>query len=231
MALSLYSYEDIVTKVRNLTGHKDSNDITDATLGTYVNRYYQLMLPLDIRPYELMTWFQFDTVSGTSEYDLTDATYRDVVTLELFNDGFLGLESPITVAGYPLTLYLNPTEFYGKWTETTTHASSRPTDVLWHVQSVGANYKPSLTFRYLPDDTYRIKFGSWKRPVALTAGTFPLQEEWGPLISYGASIEVAEDNGDMETLQKLEPLFQRHKSSMQSKTHFQNIEQRSIPRF
>jgi len=215
--LSLFQLSDIKTKVRNLTGHKSTNDLSDAKLLDYINRYYQLIFPLEVRPYELRTWFEFDTVDGTDEYDLTSATY-------LFEDGYLTLEDPVTLDGDSLNLYLDAGEFYGKWPESTTYDEGVPTDVLF--------YAEKLIFRLIPDDAYTAKFASWKRPDALANDTdYPMQEEWGPLICYGASREIAEDYGDAETLQKIEHLYRQHKTRLANKVHFQNINQRSIPKF
>lgn len=217
MALSLFQLSDIRTKARNLSGHKSANDLSEDSLLDYINRYYQLVLPLELRPYELKTWFEFDTVASVEEYDLTSATY-------LLEDGYLTLEAPTTIGGYPLTLYLDPDEFYAKWPTTTTYDENRPTDVLF--------YEEKLLFRATPDDTYAAKFASWKRPAALSADTdYPMQEEWGSLICFGAAREIAEDYGDFETLQKLEPLYRQHKVRLNNKIHFQNVNQRSIPKF
>ena len=222
VGLSLFTLGDIRTKVRNLTGHKSTNDLSADDLLDYINRYYQLVFPLEVRPYELRTWFGFDVADGTEEHDLT--TQTDSTTSLIYEDAYLTLENPSTIDGYSLTIYLDPALFYDKWPETTTYDESRPTDVLF--------YEQKLLFRATPDDTYTVKIASWRKPSALSSDTdYPMQEEWGPLIAYGAAREVAEDYGDIETLQKIEPLYQQHKVRLNNKIHFQNVDQRSVPKF
>lgn len=216
MTLSLFTFADIQTKVRNLTGHKDASDLSESDLKKYINRYYQLILPLEIRPNELVTWFEFNTTASDGEYDLdTDLD---------FYDNYITLNDPAFVDGYDLDLYMNPELFFDKWPEITTYDESRPEDVLF--------YDRKLIFRYVPDDTYTIKIAAWKRPSALVDSTdYPKVEEWGPLISYGASKEIAEDYGDLETLQIITPFYQQHKAYVMNKVHFQNQSYRAYPTF
>lgn len=230
-SISLYEFGDIKTKVRRLTGHLDEEDLTDSSLSDYINRYYQLIFPLDVRPYELRTWFQFDLVVDTDTYDLTSGTYVDSVTSDQFDEYFITLEKPCTIDGYPLNLYLNAEDFYYKWPDIVTYSSGRPEDVLFYPQQSGTSYVKSLLFRYPPDDTYTVKFASLRKPQALSGSNIPIVEEWGPLIAYGAAKEVAEDYGDIETLQKIEPMYQKHKGFLMSKVHYQNVNQRAMPRW
>lgn len=225
MSLSLWSLGDIKTKARNLSGRLDTNDLTDASLVDYINRYYQLAFPLEVQPLELQTWFGFDISDGTATYDLS--TQTDSTTSETFADGYLTVGKPFTAGGYNVNVYQNPSLFYEKWPETTTYGETRPDDVLY--------YDEKLLFKATPDTTYTIKFQTIKKPTAFPNSSptteYPVQEEWGPVIAYGAAIEIAEDIGDMETVQKLVPRHEELKIRLMRKVHDQNDYQRSIPKF
>ena len=62
MGLSLFTLGDIKEKVRNLTGRKSVNQLSDVDLLKYINRYYRFSLPMEIRPRTLQSWFEFNTV-------------------------------------------------------------------------------------------------------------------------------------------------------------------------
>jgi len=225
MALSLWTLDDIKTKVRGLSGRSDTNDLSDAALVDYINRYYQLIFPSEVRPMELKGWFQFDTEDGEEEYDLV--TQTDSVTGNIFEDEIVSIQYPATIDGYSINLYLNPDTFYLEWPTTTTFDEARPNDVLY--------YDEKLIFMATPDDAYTFKIAAWKRPEAFANSSptaeYPIMESWGPVISYGTAIEIAEDTGDMETVEKLVPRYESLKNILMRKVHFQNVNTRSVPTF
>jgi len=221
MGLGLFQLIDIKNKVRKLTARPSTNQLSDSDLVDYINRYYQLQLPLEIRPLELRGWFQFDLVAGQDEYDLTSSID---FPLGLFEDNYLTIETPTTINGYDLEMYLDPDMFFMKWPEVTTYASSRPEDVLF--------YDEKLLFRYIPDDTYTAKFAAWKRPAALVNDNdYPVQESWGDLISYGAAREILTDYAEIERLSEIIQLKQMEQNKLMRKVHYQNVNQRAIPKF
>jgi len=225
VGLSLFTLENIKPKVRRLTGHLSTQDLDDTSLTRYINQYYQLKFVVDARPKELRTWFQFDLTASTSSYSL-DTTENTYSTTEpkIFNDGFVGIEQPITADGYDILLFQDPGLFYDKWPEVTTYDEGRPEDVLY--------FDKTLLFRYPPDNSYTIKFATWRRPPALSAdGDYPMMESWGNAICYGSALEIASDYGDQETIEKLDPFYSKHLADIGSLAHYQNVNTRSLPRF
>lgn len=222
MALSLWTLGDIKSKVRRLSGRRSETQLSDSDLADYINRYYQLQFPLEVKPSELYTWFSFDLTASTDEYNLTVQT--DATTSEIFVDGYMTLDAPVTADGYSMTLYTDPVSFYDRWPETVTYDESRPENVLY--------YNRKLLFRSPPDDSYTVKFSSLKKPTALSSDSdYPRMEEWGIVIAYGAAIEVLQDSGDMDRIQEIMPLFDILKASLSSKVGEQNYNSRSVPRF
>jgi len=225
MSLSLWSLGDIKTKIRNITGYLDTEDLSDADIVKSINRYYQLSFPLEVQPLELQNWFEFDLIVGTDEYDLT--TQTDSTTSNTFADGYLTIAYPFTVDGYNVNVCENPQRFYCKWPETTTYDQTRPTDVLY--------YNQKLLFRAPPDDSYSVKFSTTIKPNAFPNvdpdNEYPIQEEWGPIIAYGTAIEIAEDNSDIETVQKISLRHEEIKNRLMRKVNFQYDIQRSYPKF
>jgi len=225
MAIGLWSLDSIKTKVRNITGRYSTDALSDDNLVDYINKYYQLVFPLEVRPAELKGWFQFDVSDGTDEYDLS--TQTDSETGNIFEDEVITIELPCTIDGYYLEYYQNPKDFYAMWPETTTYDEAQPTDVLY--------YDEALIFRPTPDDTYTFKIAAWKRPEAFANSSptteYPILEDWGPLIAYGAAKEIFEDDGDIESIAKIEPIYEMHRDRIMRRAHNQNINQRSIPSF
>ena len=225
MALGIWNLTQIKAKTRALSGRLDTNDLSDADLTAYINRYYQGVFCYEVQPLELETYFSFNTVDGTEEYNLR--TQTDLTTSEIFQDGFINLMAPITCDGYEMELFISADLFYNKWPDVVTYSEARPIDVLF--------YNQKLLFRYIPDDAYVVKFGAFKIPAAFAnsspATEYPILEEWGPLISYGAAIEVVEDFGAFEIAERLMPMYERHKNKIIRRTHIQLSEQRSIPKF
>jgi len=220
MALGLWTLADIKTKVRALTGLKSTNQLSDADLLSYINRYYQLRFPVEVQPLELSTFFSFDTVASTEEYDLT--TQVDATTALIFEDYYITLEAPWTIAGDPIDLYLDPALFYSKFPESTTYDETQPTAVLW--------YQEKLLFRPTPDDAYTVKFASYRRPGAFSSdGDYPRREEWGYVIAYGTALEIVEDLSDDERVAGIYPLYMKRIAEIGRYQHLALTEQRPLP--
>lgn len=225
MAIGLWNLSTIKTKIRNITGRISTDQLSDDDLVNYINRYYQLVFPLEVRPAELKGWFQFDTVDGTDEYDLTSQT--DSVTGNIFEDEVVSIEFPVTIDGYDIDYYLNPIEFYSIWPESSTYTDAQPSDVLY--------YDETLIFRPTPDDAYTFKIAAWKRPTAFANSSptseYPILEDWGPIIAYGTAKEIFEDDGDVESIMKIEENYQTQKDRIMRRVHYQNANSRAYPTF
>lgn len=104
------------------------------------------------------------------------------------------------------------------------YSANRPQGVLF--------FNNEFTLRPVPDQAYQIQMQGYIKPTSLTDDTdTPLQEEWGPLIAYGASLEVFEDSGDTENFDRYFPVFKRFENVALGRTVQQLTEQQSVPRF
>lgn len=214
--LNLWNLAQIRNKIRRLSARPEDSQITDSELDDYINRYYRIMLPMEIRPIELQTWFETTLTEGTSEYTLESLG---------FDDSYLTLDNPCYISDVLMTLSLNPSEFYATYPQDQTYDNGAPSDVLL--------YDNTLTFMRPPSSDYlTFKASAWTRPSALVDDTdTPISEEWGAIIAYGATIEILSDAGDYQTMQSIAPMYEENKSRIARKRSQQYINRRSIPTF
>lgn len=113
-------------------------------------------------------------------------------------------------------------------------------------QSITASYLPymagmptnalvfndKIRFFPIPDSAYQVKVVAFKIPAMLSsAASTPELQEWGPLISVGASRQIFLDNGEVERLAEIEPMYrEKKKLSMRRVAEAMNSE-RASPRF
>lgn len=98
MTLAVMTYADIKQMVRNVTGRPDTASMSDSELGTRINRYYQLILPKQIKVFFGYTYYNFTTVADQDQY--TPPASFQTLTPSAWADGF------------PLTWYLDPALFF-----------------------------------------------------------------------------------------------------------------------
>ena len=104
------------------------------------------------------------------------------------------------------------------------YAPNRPQGVLF--------FNNQFTFRPVPDQAYAILMQGYIQPVQLiNDGDTPLQPEWGPVIAYGASLEIFSDRGDEESYQSYFPIFKRYENVALGRTIQQYTSEQSVPRF
>lgn len=78
--------------------------------------------------------------------------------------------------------------------------ASRPSAVLY--------FGNQLVFRAIPDNCYRVVMQVYQKPVELLQNSqSPELRQWWQLIAYGAALKIFADNLDMESLEKVRPLF------------------------
>lgn len=103
-------------------------------------------------------------------------------------------------------------------------AANRPQGVLF--------FNNEFTFRPVPDQVYQIRMQGFVVPQELTTdNSTPTQEEWGPLIAYGAALEIFSDRGDLENYNRYFPIFKRYEDVSLSRTLQQYTSEQSVPRF
>ncbi|MFQ5685091.1 MAG: hypothetical protein ACE5GV_00375 [Candidatus Scalindua sp.] len=96
------------------------------------------------------------------------------------------------------------------------------------VQSV--NYSAARPFALLfyddnfqtfpvPDQAYRVEMDTYVTPTAFASTTdSPQLNEWWQLIAYGAAMKVFADELDLESISKIQPLFDEQKRLMERRT-------------
>lgn len=89
-----------------------------------------------------------------------------------------------------------------------------------------------FTVRPVPDQVYQIRMQGFTIPVSLMAdGDVPQQQEWGPLIVYGAALQWFTQTGDLVNYNNYFPIFKRYENIGLSRTIQQYTPQQSVPRF
>lgn len=203
-----WTLEKIRAKVRKLTGRPDEEAISNTDLDNFINHYYQNVFPLEVLPPELFEWFTQNT-SATLDSWVVDEKY-------------LTFRDPFTIAGYPISFYLNAKDFYELFPETQTYTKAQPTDVLF--------FNQTLLFRPPPDAIYQFKAQTVLRPDALTLTTHkPPNQLWGPIVAYASAIDIKEENG--EDIENLTPLYDFYLARIVRQNLVNLSTQKSIPRF
>ena len=97
-------------------------------------------------------------------------------------------------------------------------------------------------FNPIPDRVYRFRIKAWSllyvQPVTgAVKASFtlsddrPLQDEWGPAISYGAARRIASDFGEMDRYQELTMLYKEQIDYILTRTHIDLEQSRVLPMF
>ncbi len=104
------------------------------------------------------------------------------------------------------------------------YSANRPQGVLF--------FNNEFTFMPVPDQAYQIQMQGYIKPETLALDSdVPLQEEWGPLIAYGASLEIFSDRGDESSYESYFPIFKRFENVALGRTIQQLSAEQSVPRF
>lgn len=89
---------DIINKVRATTGRPDISMMSDSTVVSYINNYYQYVLPKELKIFWGYTYYQFFTQPNVDQY--------------IAPTNFQTLNPQITFDGWPGCWYLSPDLFY-----------------------------------------------------------------------------------------------------------------------
>lgn len=168
-------------------------------------------------------------IKGT--YFITDGT---LVAFDK-SDGILyqtiaGIDTPVGTLNYvtgAFTVTFNAVSAAGTLIVDNYQAyqPARPEGVLF--------YNNRLTFRPIPDQVYQITLQGFITQVELgpTPNEFPLQTEWGQLISYGAALDIFSDRGDLAAYNTFYPIFKRYENVALGRYVEQFLNAQSVPRF
>lgn len=87
----------ILTWIRRRTKLPNAQDMTDATIADYLNRFYLLNMPYNFQLFDLKTKYSFETQAGIDRYN---------VPIDRFNT----LQTPCTVDNVPIVMTQYPSE-------------------------------------------------------------------------------------------------------------------------
>ena len=96
---STWTLSDIRQKVRQVTGRFSSNEITNTQLDDYINKYYTLTFPAEVKLEQKHVYFEFTTSANQAFYDQPETT-------------FTNFEPPATVNNLQLLWYQSPSFFF-----------------------------------------------------------------------------------------------------------------------
>lgn len=202
----------IRSKVRELVAMPDTAQLSNSDLDDKINNFYQYVLPVEVNAQEEYGWYSLSTTIGTGEYAL--------------DSDMLSAETPITINGSPIVLYLDAELFFNKYPRdkegSTTY--NKPVDCLW--------FNRVIYLRPIPDDTYTLKVKSYMRAIALSDTTdTPDDQLFGPFIAYGVAIEIFMEEGDKAAADELGPLYESYKTLIIRKNIMALKQAQSIPKF
>lgn len=95
----------IQTKVRQLTGLPSEAQLSTSAIQEYINDFYSLDFPHELKVHELRNTYDFYTSPGVNRYVLSSADLN----------GNLYLNAPFYVDGYPGQWYKTRDSFYAVW--------------------------------------------------------------------------------------------------------------------
>lgn len=98
--MSIATLNDIITKIRRVTGSGTSNQLTDAQIIDYINSFYLYDLPAEFRSLKLKDKYTFNTIRGIDTYPFDSEHYTTI-------------EMPCYCSKREIKLFNDPWSFYG----------------------------------------------------------------------------------------------------------------------
>jgi hypothetical protein len=93
-------------------------------------------------------------------------------------------------------------------------------------------FQNQFTFMPIPDQVYTVRMQGYVNPNPLAKpGDIPSLPEWGPLIAYGAALDIFSDRGDVETYDRYYPIFKRYENIALARTVQQMQAEQSVERW
>lgn len=303
-----WTLTDIINKVRATTSRPDASMMTDATIITYINNYYQYVLPKELKIFWGYTYYTFFCQPNVDQY--------------VAPSNFQTVNPQVWADGWPIEWYISPDTFYQDWPQqlnksvvatgdgttnnfsfgipafpiipgslyvtdgtstntavdnglggfispasgsinyatgtvtglifasvpaantnisqsSQTYMANRPQAILFYKSMALADSTPAtlaavnmFVLRPVPDNVYLIKMEAIQVPAALVNGTdVPFRADLGPLIAYGASLEIFSDFNQQDQYQMTMPQYARYKDISMQDTYEEYLYQRSVPAF
>lgn len=166
---------ELRTRVRRLTGIRDTDYLSDAEVDATVNEVYRELAGADDWPF-LMRTHEVATVAGTAEYALP-ATFRRFTSANIVGSERRALDQRPAIELDALD----------------TVDDDEPE---WFAQVADASGQRILLWP-TPDAVYTVTLRGYVEVDDLSAGTSPVwSEEFHPLIAYGAAARLLAEEGD-----------------------------------
>jgi hypothetical protein len=215
-----WTVSDIKAKVRRLTGRPSTAQLSDELLLNLINDFYVHKFPHYVEAKELETFVAMTTAatdSGTYGLSAPVLTVQNPVTIT---------DSDSVVSN--VAMYLDPALFFAVYPD-----DGHDEDDERNTPEAVLFWDRSLYLRPRPDAVYTLKFTALYRRTAFVNDTdYPTDYAWGPLIAYGAALEVLRESGETEEVQRLTEGFERELMIMRAKQTRQiPANARSVPVF
>ena len=97
--MSTWTLADIRQKVRQVTGRFTENELTTTQLDDYINKYYTLTFPAEVKLEQKHVYYSFNTTPNQAYYDQPETTYTN-------------FEPPVTVNNLSMLWYQDPSYFF-----------------------------------------------------------------------------------------------------------------------
>ena len=191
-----WTFADIRSKVRNLTGRPTTGQLSATDLDNWINNYYQNIFPIEADVAE----FKGFTTASLTDGDGGDYTVPDTV---------LTISPPVTIEDSDseinrIDLYTDERRFFDLYPaddHNETSEEEEPTGMLV--------YGRDIYVRPKPDASYTLKYASTSQyPTALSDDDDTLEDPlWAQAVAYGTAIEILQEGGEDEEADRLKDLY------------------------
>ena len=185
---------DIKAKVRKITGRPSTEQLSDADLLTYINMFYQEIMPAELPLADLRDTLLWTTTAGQSDYTLP------VNFIEI--DGY----RPAYCNDLELKLYSNLRDFRTLYPFSNT-LQKKPASMYYDSAARQIILKPT------PDAVYNIRLPIFTQPDALVYDTdVPKNPRWALWIAYGTALQIFNDADEMDNVDKYTNMYEFYKT-------------------
>lgn len=104
-----WTLQDIINETRGITGRPDASMMTDQVLTDFINRYYQYVLPKELKIFWGYTYYNFFTIANIDQYPVPSVGSNGTgISFQTFN--------PVVYAdGFPVEWNIDPDTFFSDW--------------------------------------------------------------------------------------------------------------------
>lgn len=161
--------------------------------------------------------------------------FIDPVTLAALSGSIDYITGVVTAMSFPAAGTIGDTISQASQT----YMPNRPQSILYFQSAPLSNSTPSVrnntkvfVVRPVPDAVYLIKMQGIQIPKALVnSDDVPFRADLGPLIAYGASLEIFADYNQMDQYDQTMVQYNRYKDISMQDTYEEYLYQRSVPKF